>query len=181
MLEEKEILRKKRNLINLSRSFTPPPVSSLAEGSAWLQKCVDSVKCLNPTNQRAFRKKVLGLSICSTDKVSAATSLSTRFPSAINLFQLRTEEPKIYNVEQEKTQEQCYTQKFRIKEAPFVMKPQRQPDSTKKHERHSLDWLSITQEGIDKDMNHLWGWLVSMYRSVCPGTNTGHGDLDRQE
>lgn len=79
------------------------PVSSLAEGSAWLQKCVDSVKCLNPTNQHAFRKKVLGLSICSTDKVSAATSLSTRFPSAINLFQLRTEEPKIYNVEQEKT------------------------------------------------------------------------------
>lgn len=102
MLEEEEILRKKRNLINLSRSFTPPRFQSGRRFSL-APECVDSVKCLNPTNQHAFRKKVLGLSICSTDKVSAATSLSTRFPSAINLFQLRTEEPKIYNVEQEKT------------------------------------------------------------------------------
>lgn len=35
ILGEEDILKKKRNLINLSISFTFPPVSSLSKGSAW--------------------------------------------------------------------------------------------------------------------------------------------------
>lgn len=54
------------------------------------------------------------------------------------------------------------------------MKPYRQPDSMKKHERQRLDWVSIRKKGTDGDKNHLIrGWLVRVCMFVCPRTNTG--------
>lgn len=87
---EEDILRKKEislifQAVLLSLLF---PVWQKAQPGT--RKVLISMKCLNPSNQHACRKKVLGLSICSRDKVSAATSISIQFPSATNLFQLRT-------------------------------------------------------------------------------------------
>lgn len=57
------------------------------------------------------------------------------------------------------------------------MKPYRQLDSMKRHERQRLDWLSVRKKGIDEGKNHLLrGWLVRMSIFVCPGTNAGQGD-----
>lgn len=90
MLGEKEIPRKKEISWIFQEVLLLPLFPVCQKVQPGFRNVLISVKCLNPSNQHAFRKEVLGSSICNRDKVSAATSLSTRFPSAINLFQLRT-------------------------------------------------------------------------------------------
>lgn len=90
MLGEKEILRKKEISWIFQEVLLLPLFPVWQKVQPGSRNVLISVKCLNPSNQHAFRKEVLGSSICNRDKVSAATSLPTRFPSAINLFQLRT-------------------------------------------------------------------------------------------
>jgi len=62
------------------------------------------------------------------------------------------------------------------------MKPYRRPDSMKKYERQRFDWFSIRKKALNEDKNHLLrGWLAKVCMFVCPGTNTGQGDLDREK
>lgn len=100
ILGEEDILEKKRNLINLSISFTFPLFPVHQKVQPGTRNVLISVKCLNLSNQQAWIKKVLWSPTCSRDKVSAATSLPTKSPSAINLLQLRTGRT-IYTVQQE--------------------------------------------------------------------------------
>lgn len=140
-----------------------------------------SVKCLNPSNQDGCRKKVLGFSICSRDKVSAAIVPINQISICNQIFHLRTGRTKHLNCRAGGHIVILLHTEFQNKRSTFSYEALQ---VTRQYEKgwNRLDWPSVTQEGIDEDMNHLLGgWLVSKYRSCMPWDQQWAKRLDREK
>lgn len=150
------------------KNFYCPPIPVWQKVQPGTRNVLISVKCLNPSNQHACRKKSPWF-LYLQQRQSISNYVPKNQISICNqIFQLSTGRTKhLYCRAGGKIAILLHTD-FQNKRSTFsyeALQVTRQYEI----EWNRLDWLSITQEGIDEDKNHLLqGWLVSKYRSCMP-------------